>query len=473
MSIPEALQTRPMPSVDTMTIDTSILEPLVINDTFCRFVLERKGILDSGSTIQLSVLAGVPDTAVLPLHTGIHALIKRAVLRIGTKVVAITDSYGAYATMHRSVKTPEEKSQKDMVTAGTLDVICPSVNQNGQYQLRDVKGVQLGLDEPLQQTVLSNVAGQSPLFTIKLSQLFPMMRNIQLPLYLIDEPCSVELHFNTQKGTVGEQGKIAVFLDTAMAANVKTAVVDQTSVRLLCDYLTYSDDRMNQSASMAMSEEGMVIPYEDVVTTNTNFTGQNNLIIPTAKTEIRDIGISGMKCRAILGHMRPNYVDWSAQLLGHYESKAYQIPLRYQIRVNDKEVYQRPQDNESKKANEFSAAMNAPISVGSGEYSLDTLVNKEDPNRVINNNYFDGTIGAGANPGAGPLEYTSLEGGSNYMGVDFSSPGNYGVNISQKPVQITSTTTNTAQDGTGRTVAYYSMVERQMSIKNRVVMVSA
>jgi len=73
-----------------------------------------------------------------------------------------------------------------MVTAGTLDVICPSVNQNGQYQLRDVKGVQLGLDEPLQQTILSNVAGQSPLFTIKLSQLFPMMRNIQLPLYLID-----------------------------------------------------------------------------------------------------------------------------------------------------------------------------------------------------------------------------------------------------------------------------------------------
>lgn len=472
MSIPEALQTRPMPSVDTMTIDTSILEPLVINDTFCRFVLERKGILDSGSTIQLSVLcgAGGDDVAVLPLHTGIHALIKRAVLRIGTKVVAITDSYGAYATMLRSVKTPEEKSQKDMVTAGTLDVICPSRQQTGQYQLRDVESATAVLDVPLEQTTLSSTPGESPLFTIKLSQLFPMMRNIQLPLGQISEACSVELHFNTQKGTVGEQGKVAVYLNSALAIGVKTAKVDQTSVRFLCDYLTYSDDRMEQMAAMTMTEQGMVIPYEDVVTTNTNFSG---LTLPPAapisSTQIRDIGISGMKCRAILGHARPNYADWGPYLLGQYESKAYQFPLRYQIRVNDKELYQRPQDNESKKANEFSAAMNAPISVGSGEYSLDTLVNKEDPTRAINNHYMLGSFGSAA----GPSNMQTLEGGSNYIGVDFSSPGNYGVSVGQKPVQFTSTTTNTATDSLGRTVTYYSMVERQMSIKSGVVMVSA
>lgn len=470
MSIPEALQTRPLPSIDTMNIDTSILEPLVINDTFCRFVLEQKGILDSGSTIQLSVLAGTADIGVLPLHTGIHALIKRAVLRIGTKVVAITDSYGAYATMHRSVKTPEEKSQKDMVTAGTLDVICPNVGQTGQYQLRDVLTAGPGLSVPLEQTVLSTVSGQSPLFTIKLSQLFPMMRNIQLPLGNISEPCSVELHFNTQKGTVGEQGKVAVFLDSAAAVGVKTAVVDQASVRLLCDYLTYSDDRMNQMAAMIMSDQGMNIPYEDVVTTNTNFNAPTiPPATPTTTTSIRDIGISGMKCRAILGHMRPNYTDWTSRLLGHYESKAYQFPLQYQVRVNDKEAYQRPLVNESRKANEFSAAMNAPISVGSGEYSLDTLVDKEDPLRLITNNYFNGTIGAAANA----LNMETLEGGSNYMGIDFSSPGQYGINVQQKPVQITSTTTDTAQDSTGRTVSYYSMVERMLQIKNGVVTVSA
>lgn len=470
MSIPEALMTRPMTSVSTMNIDTSILEPLVINDTFCRFVLERKGILDSGSTIQLSVLSGAPDVAVLPLHTGIHALIKRAVLRIGTKVVAITDSYGAYATMHRSVKTPEEKSQKDMVTAGTLDVICPNVAQTGQYQLRDVDTQAAGLSTPLVQTVLSPTSGESPLFSIKLSQLFPMMRNIQLPLGNIDEPCSVELHFNVQKGTLADQGKVAVYLDTAMAVNVKTAVVDRNSVRLLCDYLTYSDDRMNQMSAMIMSEQGMVIPYEDVVTTNTNFPAVAIApVAPTTTTNIRDIGISGMKCRAILGHARSNRPDWSTRLLGYYESLAYQFPLRYQIRVNDKEVYQRPQDNESKKANEFSAAMNAPISVGSGEYSLDTLVDKESATRVINNHYFAGTFGAAA----GPLNLQTLEGGSNYIGVDFSSPGNYGVECGQKPVQFTSTVTNTAEDFVGRDVTYYSMVERNMTIKSGVVMVSA
>ena len=49
VKIPDALLTKPMPSIDTMTIDTSILEPLVVSKTFCRFQLERRGILDSGS----------------------------------------------------------------------------------------------------------------------------------------------------------------------------------------------------------------------------------------------------------------------------------------------------------------------------------------------------------------------------------------------------------------------------------------
>ena len=45
MSIPEALAVKPMASVDTMDIDTNILNPVVRTDTFMRFVLMKKAFL--------------------------------------------------------------------------------------------------------------------------------------------------------------------------------------------------------------------------------------------------------------------------------------------------------------------------------------------------------------------------------------------------------------------------------------------
>tara|TARA_R110000823_G_scaffold270375_1_gene389983 strand:+ start:942 stop:2384 length:1443 start_codon:yes stop_codon:yes gene_type:complete len=480
MSIPAALQTRPLPSVDTMNIDTTILEPLVITKNFCRFVLERKGILDSGSTIQLAVKvpgsAATPNVACLPLHTGIHAAINRAVLRIGTKVVAITDSYGTYATVHRSCKTAEEKSQKDFVTKGTIDAVCPSLGQDGMYDLRDVDLVAAAIPpavsnfQPLAQQFLKSADGESPLYTIKISDLFPMMRSVQLPLYIITEPCSIELHFNVQNGVAADQGKLAVFMDTTVPLNTRTAEVDTTSVRFLCDYLTYSDDSMNEASSLAASEQGMVIPYEDVVTTNTNFPAVAAPVNPTPATYIRDIGISGMKVRTILGHYRENTADFSPQVLGQYKSAASAFPLSYNLRVNDKEVYQRPQDNEAKKSTEFAQCMNAPISVGNGEYSFDSLTDKESALRPTNNDYISASH---LGPVGTSIPLRTLQGGSHFTGTDFSSPGNYGVSCGQKPVRVTSTLTSTATDYGGRTVSYFSMVERSMAIRGGVVTVSA
>ena len=108
MSIPEALAVKPMASVDTMDIDTNVLNPVVRTDTFMRFVLMKKGILDPGSCLALSFDAGA-TTGVLPISTGIHALIKQAVLRIGSKVVAVTDSYPEYATIRRQFHHAQDK----------------------------------------------------------------------------------------------------------------------------------------------------------------------------------------------------------------------------------------------------------------------------------------------------------------------------------------------------------------------------
>ena len=55
--IPDALRTAVLPTVETMEIQTQIIEPLVASKTFCRFQLDRIGILDSGSAIQIGIVA--------------------------------------------------------------------------------------------------------------------------------------------------------------------------------------------------------------------------------------------------------------------------------------------------------------------------------------------------------------------------------------------------------------------------------
>ena len=198
MSIPEALAVKPMSSVDTMDIDTNVLNPVVRTDTFMRFVLMKKGILDAGSCLALSFDVGSTNS-VLPISTGIHALIKQAVLRIGSKVVAVTDSYPEYATIRRQFQTQEEKSQKDMVRAGTMDSICPErdvVGGTGEYTLRDVRLEDPAalILEPFSQFESTLSGSDNNQYYIKLSQLFPAMRNVSLPLFLIMNHVLLRLH---------------------------------------------------------------------------------------------------------------------------------------------------------------------------------------------------------------------------------------------------------------------------------------
>jgi hypothetical protein len=484
--IPDSLMTRPLPSVDTMNIDTSILEPLVASTTFCRFQMERRGILDSGSAIQIGIvvpgLADLPNArACLPIKTGIHCAVKRAILRIGEKVIAITDDYAKYATIHRAFKTTEEKSQKEMVTKGCIDVLAPdegldgtTSQSNGMYSLRDVETLQVGgaaMTLPFEQFLLQPTAEDTPFFHIKLSDLFPMMKNIQLPLYLIDQPCVIELFFNTQNNTMGDFGNLACFDATTLAglaplpdgaAASLPAQVAPESLRFLCDYLTYTDERMNRTAQMVMSQDGLTIPYEDVVTTNTNFQAGAG---PSTLDITRDLGVSSMSLRAILGHYEPPHTDPAILLQGPYASVGFKKPETIQLRLNDKQVYQRPLQRETQKQHQISQVFGTDLSVLNSEFSFDSVVEKD--TFTVTNPMISGSF-------LGYPQENALQGSQHYMGVDFSSPGNYGVTIGQKPIQVLSGLTYTdAQDWAGRTTTYYSLVERSMRLKGGLVEVSS
>ena len=54
-NVPEIVRIGSIPTNMTMDVDSDILEPVVKSQSFCRFVLENKGLLHSNSKIVFSI----------------------------------------------------------------------------------------------------------------------------------------------------------------------------------------------------------------------------------------------------------------------------------------------------------------------------------------------------------------------------------------------------------------------------------
>ena len=411
-SLPDVLNVQPLPSIQTMNIETNQLDPIVINQNFARFVLEKKGILDVGSTFTFSVHPVDPTgdgKCFLPVKTGIHSLIKRAVLKVGTKVLATSDDYAYYQTMKRAFKTNEEKAQKDLVKVGAVDVLEPDNQGTGKYQMKSLiyNNATTGSIDPALLLRVSET--ECPVFSIKLSELFPMMKNVQLPLYLIAENVSVELTFNTQAN--GQDGVIALFEDGY--TNGTGIKVGTDNCKFLADYLTYENERMDATAKLVMSQTGLVMPYEDLILTSSNIsklatdpTGDN--VVP--QSVVRDLGLSGRNVRSILLH---DHIQGHNPLVGIYGANAYNIPDAYNWRINDKLVYSRDVINEARKQNQLSQVFSTNVNCLNVEYSNDLITNKQQPNNPKNQDIIKDNKCQGH-------DMTELQGQMHFEGVDLS-----------------------------------------------------
>ncbi|MBC8307156.1 MAG: hypothetical protein H8E55_66765, partial [Pelagibacterales bacterium] len=406
----------------------------------------------------------------LPFRTGICSAIQRAVLRIGTTAIATSDEFGKYSTIKRQFKTNEEKQLKDFTTKGTMDGMEGDNSNDGFYQPCNVDwtgGAKVGVVPPPIQLTTSET--ECPVFTIKISELFPMMRNVQLPLYLIHEPVSIELSWKKQPTGAGFVGNIACF-ESGYAGDTSISI-GQTNVKFLADYLTYDDDRMEEAAKQVMSDTGMVVPYEDLILTSTSTPAvvpapTGAVVVPQSVN--RELGLSGKVVRSIVS------MDSKSQnnlFLGRYASHGYNVADAYNVRINDAVKYNRPVVRESYKQSQLAQVFSADLNVLNCEYSTNQLTNKQLGNHTINNQLMtDATV-------AGHTVRGSFEGHQHFMGIDLTtSPYNImgvGTLVGQKPISIDRTINRTAENNIERFVSYWAVVERQFVLRAGQVQVSA
>ena len=471
-SLPDALKLTPMSTVDTMTIDTNVLDPITISQTQAKFVLENKGILDVGSTFTFSVhpVQAGDDKCFLPIKTGIHSLIQRAVLKVGTKVLAQSDDYSYYATMKRAHKTNEEKSQKDFVLVGSTDVLQPDNQGTGQYQLQDVNYSTAGVSTIDPSVRLRTSQTDCPIFSIKLSDLFPMMRSVQLPLFLMSEPVSVELTFRKQVNSNASVGTIAVF-ENGYAGDVSISV-GTANCKFLADYLSYTDDRMEETARIVNSEDGLVMPYENLILTNTTIPAvapAPPIGAPVKQAITREIGLSGQNVRSLLIHDKAVLASYVDQLIGQYMSTAYVVSDAYNFRINDQLVYSRDIVNEARKAEQLSKVFGTMINCLNAEYSFDALTNKQNPDHPVTNNSVSTNTVDG-------IPMRQVQGQSHYEGLDLSlTPANVfgaGTTIGLKPMTMSKTVTRTNGENASRELRIFATVEQAFSLRRGIVSVA-
>ena len=480
--LPDALLLKPIPTVQNMNVETNILEPVVITPTFCRFVLEKKGILDAGSIFTFRITAGsdkmnesstTQRAQTVPIKTGIHSIIKNAFLKVGTKVLSQVTDYPYYKVMTRQFVNQEEKERKHLVKYGTVDGLEPTNKPDTPgLVLKNSLTTSAGNNEQLQELNLNFDTDLTPEYQIKLSDIFPMMRNVQLPLFVLNEPLSVEFHFNTQSSAKSDYGKIAITQPADSAADYTFAAnLDTDSVRFVADYLTYDGNIMEQTAKATMSEQGLVIPYDDLVLTTKIVPGGGGAVVNTTT----DVAVSGRRVRNMLVHTHREVAHGAASgdvatnaLHGAYGSEAFYKPTPYNVRVNDVSFYPNDIDREHKQQREMSKVFGKDIEVHNVESSLDLVSNGTSRAHSI----------VQATDYMGRAQNACLEGACNYIGVDlsvtpFDGPGN-GTLIGQKPMQLVRkfnrTGSNENQDITMR---IYTTVERVMILKNGSVQVSA
>jgi hypothetical protein len=301
-----------------MDYDTFILDPVVNTDTFCRFVLNNRGFLNSFSRIQFSVKANsdatISDGSSLPAGVGIYSLIDRVSLRIGTEIVSEMVDFNhwmGYKSMFidNDINLERETYLTSRITAlglrytedtggdeSNFNASGYAVKTNKEYDVSaDGDDGDLGIQEELQNT---NTAE----FSVSVADLIPWLRFNQLPLYQFRDQVSIEIHFSPD----ANNNRMIVPATKAGAS----FEIDGTKTKFIYDTIYYDGDLM---ARFAAENNDMNWTYTDYRLNKRSFT--------TAQLEtlqVVNIGGAGRICNKVICGLEWEFANPDESILNRF-----------------------------------------------------------------------------------------------------------------------------------------------------------
>ena len=386
-------------SPPVMEVASSVVEPIIITDTQARWVLENKGILSRDSCIQLQLL--VPDAqdklGFLPVGSGIYSLIKTAVLRIGARRINTIQDLAFLKTMTHAYDTPSYRTNVTRILKGINTSMIPAnVEPAGLIGGMFVPaGGDLNAEgEQIQdsQMRLRSTPELTPSWSIKLSELFPILNDIELPLFLLKDEVAIDLTFRTQSATDGPNGtgSICCFEPKVGPPTMvlATCKLDKPNVLLFLDTIYYSNERMEQEAERVNAKNGLYLNYTDVIQNVANLPALPAINIGTetemsTQQKVSQVPLSGFRVKNLFwcynaGDRQPvttNPVTATTDyryynpLLGKYSMMGYKKDDTWDLRVNDVLQFPQPVTSATLKASEAEDVYGSPVWLNHALYS--------------------------------------------------------------------------------------------------------
>jgi len=318
-NVPDLLRVSPMDTTTATDVETSILDPVVSSDSFCRFVFLNKGILHSHSKITLAATALADPTGrrYYPVNVGIQSLISRCALKVGTKTLQEIDGYNYLSAYKDMFVNNEHQLEREQVQSGKCishEFRYSNASDTNGGPSNDTRapryGLENGRDYDGQPGAVADLAiqdwasiGNAPVFQIALSDMFPMLKQTQLPLYMMEEQVSIELTFEPVSKNRAQ---------LCQGVGQQPLTIVQNEVKLIADYIYYPQEMMDsyRAANNVISFNHFDYRHSKVSVNATTTNGT---------TQIRNLGGAGRIVTKVITGIQSDATD-DTSILNQYHS---------------------------------------------------------------------------------------------------------------------------------------------------------
>lgn len=398
--VPDLLRLKNIPSNLQQNIETDLLETSTFQEAtattggFARFDLQKKGWLHSHSKLFLSLIPKAGEAiATFPPHIGINSVIQKAVLKIGNQTLNEIDDWNYLQVIKSAQINNETQVAREQFTTGRAiasQYMYRKVNVGGtNTEQSDVSAVTYGMDNGKDYTlgvaagVGNNFEGanllpyaccqlnpasaatisESPVYSVDLSDLFPFLKTHSLPLYMIDQQMSIELHWSP---TVDKR----VILAGAKAGALSSSyVIDRNELKFCADYVFYTDSDLMLRYKEANPRIEFSFPDYRLSKSTASHT-------QIASGLVSNLGMANRLCSRVLTILC-NDAGTDQTLLGPYSALAPNMDaagvtgaISYNIRYNDRFEFPVSLSNKARLFSLFTQSEGLPF-VTRKQYSND------------------------------------------------------------------------------------------------------
>ena len=285
--IPEFLQgVGPQLTDASQRIDTDILEPVVFSESFLRYELQNKGLLNPKSRFCFS-LKDPTHACFYPIGVGVGSLIQRVSLKIGGKTICEVDDWAHY-NFYKSLFI-DQQVVKDRESFMSAKALSNSVIYEDGTNTSKLIGMDIGMEYIVNASAIDtdvNVPAHLEIknegvFSLTLDELVPALRGVQVPLFMLKEPVSIEI---TLSSTIGKR---VSFASNHLADKDTAVLLDQNECRMVADYTFLDGDQMDQYARANSTFEFTFLEPRLTKTTLANNTAWEN--------QVRNVGGAGRR----------------------------------------------------------------------------------------------------------------------------------------------------------------------------------